>query len=117
MLSAITSVHIVAAPLDMRRSFDGLLASARHLGLDPYRGCCVLFLSKSRLILKAVVGDDKGILLLCRRFEGGRLPRLVDDLLEPSVRRISQAQLLFLFEGCTFEVRGEAPSWREPSPH
>jgi len=112
MLSAIRSVHIVSTPLDMRRSFDGLLAAARHLGLDPYEGCCVVFLSRSRLVLKAVVGDDKGILLLCRRFEGGRLPQLVDELLLPAVRRISQAQLLFLFEGCNVVVKAEAPSWR-----
>jgi hypothetical protein len=112
MLSAIVSVHIVAAPLDMRRSFDGLLASARHLGLDPYEGCCVVFLSRSRLILKAIVGDDKGLLLVGRRFEGGGLPRLVDELLLPAVRKISQAQLQFLLEGCTVEVRAEARPWR-----
>ena len=112
MLSSISSVHIVAQPVDMRRSFDGLLAAARHLGLDPYEGCCVVFLSRSRLILKAVVGDEKGILLLARRFEGGALPRLVDELLSPAVRRVSQAQLLLLFEGCAAVVRSEAPPWR-----
>jgi hypothetical protein len=116
MLNAIRSVHIVSTPLDMRRSFDGLLAAARHLQLDPYNGCCVVFLSRSRHILKAVVGDEKGILLLCRRFEGGGLPRLFEKLLSPEVRKISQAQLLFLFEGCTVEVKSEAPSWRPLPP-
>lgn len=114
MLSGVRTVHLVSSPLDMRRSFDGLLASARHLGLDPYEGCCVVFLSRSRQILKAVFGDDKGIKLLCRRFEGSCLPRLVDDLLAPGVTTISQAQLLMLFEGCSFEIRGVARSWRPP---
>ena len=65
MLSAIRTVHIAKDPIDMRRSFDGLLSSARHLGLDPYAGCCVVFLSRSRVILKAVFGDAKGIVLVC----------------------------------------------------
>lgn len=117
MLSAIRSVHIVKASLDMRRSFDGLLVAARHLGFEPYDGSCLVFLSRSRHILKAVVGDDKGLMLLCRRFEGGALPRLIGELLAPETRRISQAQLLFLFEGCTFEVRGEAPRWRVSPAH
>lgn len=112
MLSGVRSVHLVTAPLDMRRSFDGLLASARHLGLDPYEGCCVVFLSRSRHILKAVFADDKGVKLLCRRFEGSCLPRLVNELLSPGVSAISQAQLLLLFKGCSFEIRGEARTWR-----
>lgn len=117
MLSAIRTVHIATEPIDMRRSFDGLLASARHLGLDPYQGCCVVFLSRSRLILKAVLGDAKGIVLICRRFEGGRLPKLVDGLLDPKVKVITQAQMLLLFEGCTFHVSSEVPPWKPvPSP-
>ncbi len=112
MLSGVRTVHLVAAPLDMRRSFDGLLASARHLGLDPYDGCCVVFLSRSRHILKAVFADDRGIKLLCRRFEGSCLPRMVKDLLAPEVTTISQAQLLLLFEGCAFEIRAVARPWR-----
>jgi len=98
----------------MRRSFDGLLASARHLGLDPYAGCCVVFLSRSKIILKAVVGDDKGIFLVCRRFEGGRLGRVVEQLTEEKVTTISQAQMMLLFEGFTYRVRAEVPSWRSP---
>jgi len=117
MLNAIRSVHIATVPVDMRRSFDGLLASARHLGLDPYEGCCVVFLSRSRLILKAVFGDAKGISLICRQFEGGRLPKLVESLLDPKVKIITQAQMLLLFEGYTFRVDSEVPAWKPvPSP-
>jgi hypothetical protein len=65
MLSAIKRVHLVLNPVDMRKSYDGLLSASRNLGLDPYGGECVVFFSKNRRLLKAIIGDAKGIFLLC----------------------------------------------------
>jgi hypothetical protein len=92
----------------MRKSFDGLLARARQLGIDPYEGSCVVFMSRSRVILKAIVGDKKGVLLLCRRFE-------VNELFTESVKSISQAQMMLLFEGFVFTLRSETKDWN-PRP-
>jgi hypothetical protein len=99
----------------MRKSFDGLLARARQLGIDPYEGSCVVFMSRSRVILKAIVGDKKGVLLLCRRFEGSALSAMVNELFTESVKSISQAQMMLLFEGFVFTLRSETKDWN-PRP-
>lgn len=113
MLSLVRQVHFVLTPVDMRKSYDGLLVAARHMGLDPYGGQCVVFISRNGRILKAVLGDAKGIYLLCRRFEGGRLQKLRQSLSDPnSLHKISTAQMMLLFEGHTFTLLSEAKDWR-----
>jgi hypothetical protein len=95
----------------MRKSFDGLLASARQLGIDPYEGSCVLFMSRSRMILKAIVGDKKRVLLICRRFEGSAFSSMVNELFTEPVRSKTQAQMMLLFEGFVFTLRSETKAW------
>lgn len=113
MLSAIRRVHLVLEPVDMRKSYDGLLAKARLLGIDPYAGECVVFLSRNRRIMKAVVGDRKGIVLLCRRFEGSNLKALGSFIPHVnSLHTISYSQMLLLFEGFTFRLMGEVKDWQ-----
>lgn len=113
MLSAVRRVHLVLQPVDMRKSYDGLLATSRNLGLDPYGGECVVFVSRNRRILKAIYGDKKGILLLCRRFEGSSLKALSWLLTsEDSFHTISYSQMLLLFDGFTFRLITEVDDWK-----
>jgi hypothetical protein len=117
MLSAIKRVHLVLNPVDMRKSYDGLLSASRNLGLDPYGGECVVFFSKNRRLLKAIIGDAKGIFLLCRRFEGSNLRSLGEFLnAADSFHTISYSQMLLLFEGYTFRLLAEARDWKQLPP-
>ena len=73
MLPSRMSIYAATAPVDLRRSFDGLAAAAREqLGHDPKSGALFLFVNKAGDRLKALWWDKTGYCLLCKRLERGR---------------------------------------------
>jgi hypothetical protein len=98
--------------VDFRKRFDGLLAEAYRLGADPYDGDCVVFIKRDRTQIRALVGDDYGLYLVCRRFEGGRLRAMLQFAEEPSAGTISTGELSLLLEGSSFTVHQRAKTWR-----
>lgn len=108
----IRRVYLARHRVDFRRRFDGLLAEARLLGADPYRGDCVVFVKRDFTQLRAITGDALGLYLVCRRFEGGRLRRFMELASEPSAKTISSAELSMLLEGVHYTVHARATAWR-----
>lgn len=102
--------------VDFRKRFDGLLAESYQIGADPYDGDCVLFVNKIHTQLRALVGDAVGVYLVCRRFEGGRLRKLLDFAEAPNATEISMAELGLLLEGAAFTVHRRAKPWRNVRP-
>ena len=75
MLTVVEPRRILAyrEPVDMRRSFDGLLALVRGaLHEDPLSDCVFVFLNRRRNLLKALYWDRTGYCLLAKRLEQGR---------------------------------------------
>jgi transposase len=80
MLPAKTTIYCATAPVDLRRSFDGLAAAAKQsLGKDPRGGALFLFVNKAGNRLKALWWDRTGYCLLYKRLERGtfRFPSAV----------------------------------------
>jgi hypothetical protein len=98
--------------IDFRRRFDGLLGEAFLLGADPYAGDCVLFIKKDFTQVRALVGDNLGLYLICRRFEGSRLHRFTVLAKDPQAAVISRAELSMLLEGAHYTVHERASPWR-----
>jgi transposase len=72
MLSAKMTIYCATAPVDLRRSFDGLAAAAKEsLGHDPRSGALFLFVNKAGNRLKALWWDRTGYCLLYKRLERG----------------------------------------------
>ena len=94
--------------VDFRRHFDGLLAECYKMGADPYDGDCVLFVKRDHTQLRALVEDEVGLYLVYRRFEGGRLKKLLKFAEEPMSTEISTAELSLLLEGATYTVHERA---------
>ena len=99
--------------VDFRKSFDGLLAEAYQLGARTYDGDCVIFVKKDRTQIRAVVGDNLGLYLIYRRFEGGRLRALLAFADDPGAKIISTGELSLLFEGSSYTVHKRASAWRD----
>lgn len=98
--------------VDFRKRFDGLLAEAYQLGINPYNGDCIVFISRDHTQIRVVVGDPLGLCLICRRFEGGCLKTSFTFARDPSCSTISSAELAMLFEGATFSVRRRVKPWK-----
>ena len=60
-------------PVDMRKSFDGLVAVVRNtLGEDPLSGSLFVFVNRRGNYLKLVYWDRTGFCLFAKRLERGR---------------------------------------------
>ena len=60
-------------PLDLRRSFDGLLAVARKsLSSDVLSGTIFVFINRKQTLMKAVFWDRTGWCVLAKRLERGK---------------------------------------------
>lgn len=66
-------VFLHGRPVDMRKSFTGLIALTKHaLGQDPQSGHLFVFVNRKGQYLKALYFDRTGFCLWCKRLERGR---------------------------------------------
>lgn len=72
MIPASTRIYICTQPVDMRRSFDGLVKCTRELiEQDPTTGSLFLFTGKRATTLKALWWDTTGFCILYKRLARG----------------------------------------------
>ena len=65
-------VWVAAAPIDMRRSFDGLAEHVRaFLGHDPLSGSMFVFRNRSSQRVKILWWDKDGLAIYYKRLERG----------------------------------------------
>ena len=69
----VTRILAYRPPVDMRNSFDGLVALVKRLlGEDPLSGTLYVFTNRRRTHIKAVYWDRTGYCLLAKRLERGQ---------------------------------------------
>lgn len=96
-------VWIATAPVDMRKSFDGLAEVVRSfLGHDPLSGSLFVFRNKSSQRLKILWWDRGGLAIYYKRLERG-------TFCFPSGKQaaigVDSAQLLRLLDGLEVVAR------------
>ena len=90
-------VFLYGAPVDMRRSFDGLYAIARHgMQADPLAGHLFAFLNRRATQIKILYFDRSGWCVWAKRLEQGRF---LSDWTRVATREIDVTQLKLLLEG------------------
>lgn len=98
MLPRSMPIFVATAPIDLRRSFDGLAAAAREqLGRDPQRGALFLFFNKAQDRVKLLWWDRTGYCILYKRLQRGcfRLPTAIEaDATSVSVEAAELAKIL-----------------------
>jgi len=69
-LPAAVRMFLCAEPVDMRKSFDGLLGLVEStLALDPLSGHLFLFLNKRRDRIKVLFWERDGLVIWYKKFE------------------------------------------------
>ena len=72
-LTTATRVFAAAAPIDMRKGFNGLYGLVRDsLAEDPLSGHLFLFTKRQQTRLKVLVFDGSGLWVCAKRLEKGR---------------------------------------------
>ena len=68
-----TKVYLAVAPVDMRKSFNGLWTGAsERLKEDPFSGALFVFANKRRDRIKVLYWDGSGVWIFAKRLEKGR---------------------------------------------
>lgn len=66
-------VQLYGAPVDMRKSFDGLSALATHaMGQDPLSGQWFVFINRRATQIKVLYFDRSGFCVWAKRLEADR---------------------------------------------
>jgi transposase len=88
----VSRVLVYENPVDMRKSFDGLLSVASQgISEDVLSGSLFLFVNRSKTILKVLFWDRTGWCVVAKRLERGRF--------EVSKTFLNYRELELLFDG------------------
>lgn len=91
-------LYLATAPVDMRKSFDGLSALVHgELGLDPMRGGLYIFLNRRMTQVRILFWDRDGYCVLGKRLEQGTFRRV--RTAQGAGVEIDAAELSMLLEG------------------
>ncbi len=94
-------IWLYAKATDMRKSYDGLIALAKHhLGEDPLSGHLFVFFNRKRNRVKVLYFDRSGYCIWMKRLESGQfhLKRQSSDK-----QALSWIQLKLILEGMQLE--------------
>jgi len=94
--SAPRRILAYSEPVDMRKSFDGLVAVVQNtLHEDPLSGCLYVFFNRRGNYLKLVAWDRTGYTLFAKRLERGRFRLPSGD----SKQEISERAFRLILDG------------------
>lgn len=100
LIPATRQLFAATEPVDMRRSFDVLVATAREqLGLDVLRSAIVLFFNKDLTRCKLLFHDGSGFVILYKRLDQKHF--VIPGAVQPGDRSvmIQPRELALLLEG------------------
>ena len=104
-------VQLYGVPADMRKSYDGLQALARHaMQCDPLDGTLYVFVNRRGSQLKCLYFDRSGFCIWSKRLEAGRF---ISDWSVVRNRAMDWTGLKLLIEG--MEVRRSRKRFSLPS--
>ncbi len=90
-------VHRYGKPTDMRKSYDGLQALARHaMSRDPLDGALYIFVNRRGSQMKCLYFDRSGFCIWGKRLETGRF---ISNWRKVTTREMDWTELKLLLEG------------------
>jgi transposase len=99
-----TKIYFSKEPTDMRASYDTLFLKVKEvLGQDPLSGHFFVFMNARRSACKCLYYDGTGLVLVCKRLEGGLFSRI--NPYRPGDIILTQAEFSLFFEGANLEKR------------
>ena len=104
-------IYVAAAPVDMRKSFDGLAATTRGvLGADPLSGALFVYRNRAATLVKILWWDRAGWCLFAKRLERGTF-RWPAAAAEAASLSLEAAALTWLLDGLDLQTVRRPPRW------
>jgi transposase len=109
-------VYFATAPVNLRKSFDGLSNEVRAvLVRDPLSGHVFVFLNKRRNQVKLLVWTRGGFTIVHKRLERGRFTFPARVTAEAARVEIDAHELSMLLEGLDVATARSAVRWNPPA--
>jgi transposase len=96
-IPASTRISLCTTPIDMRKSFNGLLAIVRNtLEADPLADHLFVFLNRNHSLMKILYWDGDGFVIWYKRLERGtfRFPAVTGDTKSIEITRSGLSMIL-----------------------
>jgi transposase len=117
LLPRAVRVYFATAPMDMRKSFDGLSNVVRSvLKRDPLSGHVFVFLNRRKRQVKLLVWTRGGFTVVHKRLEGGTFAFPAHVTAESTCVPIDAHELSMLLEGIDATEARTSRRW-EPAGH
>lgn len=116
LLSSAVRIYVAVEPVNMRRSFDGLMAQVRSvLAQDPLSGHVFAFVNRRRNQVKLLMWTRGGFTIIHKRLEAGTFA-IVSRLRRDATHvELGAHELSMLLEGIDVRSARIAPRWIPPT--
>lgn len=113
MLSSLLVRRIVVAlwQVDFRKGHLGLLGECRVAGIEPWKGDCVVFISRCRTRIKILFADETGLWVSYKQFAKGAIATQIEMLSSPKTKSLTQSDFAMLLEGTSYTVTKRKRAW------
>jgi transposase len=100
--------------IDFRKQHGGLLAESYKMGLDPYAGDVIIFVGRTRRVLKVLYADATGLFLTAKMFTLETMKTKFKFLTESVAKDITMAELSLLLEGTRYTIEKRVATYTSP---
>jgi transposase len=100
--------------VDFRKQHSGLLAEAYKMGLDPFSGDVIIFVGRSRRMLKVLYADPTGLFVTAKLFSLEAIKTKFKFISEPLAQDITAAELSLLIEGSRYTIEKRVAVYTKP---
>ena len=103
--------------VDFRKQHGGLLAEAYKMGLDPFAGDVIIFVGRTRRMLKVLYSDPTGLFVTAKLFTLETMKTKFKFISEPLAQDITAAELSLLIEGSRYTIEKRVAVYTKPVDH
>ncbi|MBE7449443.1 MAG: IS66 family insertion sequence element accessory protein TnpB [Kofleriaceae bacterium] len=115
LLPRAVKVYVATAPVNLRKSFDGLSNEIRAvLGHDPLSGHVFVFVNRRRNQVKLLVWTRGGFTIVHKRLERGTFAFPARITAAATSVAIDAHELAMLLEGIDDALARTSPRWEPP---
>jgi transposase len=97
--------------VDFRKQHSGLLAEAYKMALDPFAGDVIIFIGRTRRMLKVLYADPTGLIVTSKLFTVETMKTKFKFISEPLVLDITRAELSLLMEGSRYTIEKKVATY------
>ena len=100
--------------VDFRKQHGGLLAEAYKMGLDPFSGDMIIFVGRTRRLLKVLYADPTGLFVTSKLFTMEAMKTKFKFITDPIAQDITVAELSLLLEGSRYTIEKRVAIYTKP---